>query len=531
MHQRGFTIRRRAAGAALVLLPLLVSTASRAAGQAVPRVAVVIGNAAYADAALDNPGNDAAAMSALLRQLGFEVVELRDGTRAQMLGAVDRAAGLLKGRQGVGLLYYAGHAVQIDARNFLLPVRPRLHSEADVRTQGLEVAQVVDVLRRSPTRLNVVVLDACRDNPFGSMSSGRGLAPLDAPSGTFLAYATAPGNVAVDGLGGSRHGLYTEQLLRELPRPGTRIEDVFKRVRFAVRKASNGRQIPWESTSLEEDIYLADGRIVALVSPSPQQLRASYATEAAEWARIKNSRRPDDFYAFLQRHPSGVLAEAAHARLNQLSQPTLLVQGAGADRREQRYVVAGFVQGDVYEQRITTSGGPIVQDYKATARVVKVSGDRVEVLVEQQVTGPGGRPVQNLYIFDGTGGLMAIEGLTEIDPPQRPSPGGLLQVGQQWSVASRTQALSLAGEPALMAATARVVARERIDVDGRALDTFRIEQSGTVTLPGGAQQPTSSVYWMASGWALPLKTQTLTPLPGGGTLTTTVEVLKLKRGG
>ncbi len=224
------------------------------------RVALIIGNSAYASAPLVNPANDAKAMADVLKRLGFTVVELRDGNKAQMAAAIAQVSNSLKGKQGVGMLYYAGHGLQLDWRNYMVPVDANLKSAADVPNQTIDLSSVVDIFKAAGNRMNIVVLDACRDNPFGgNTSSAKGLAQLDAPPSTFLAYATAPGNVAEDGDEKSGNGLYTQFLLQELKRPTAKIEDVFKRVRLNVRKQSNGRQIPWESTSLEDDFFFNDG--------------------------------------------------------------------------------------------------------------------------------------------------------------------------------------------------------------------------------------------------------------------------------
>ena len=225
------------------------------------RVALIIGNSAYAgNMALVNPANDAKAMADVLKRLGFNVIELRDGSKAQMSAAIAKISESLKGKQGVGMLYYAGHGLQLDWHNYMVPVDANLKSAADVQQQTIDLSSVVDIFKAAGNRMNIVVLDACRDNPFGgNTSSAKGLAQLDAPPSTFLAYATAPGNVAEDGDVKSGNGLYTQFLLQELKRPTAKIEDVFKRVQLNVRKQSNGRQIPWESTSLEDDFFFNDG--------------------------------------------------------------------------------------------------------------------------------------------------------------------------------------------------------------------------------------------------------------------------------
>jgi uncharacterized caspase-like protein len=249
------------------------------------RVALIIGNSAYAGAPLGNPANDARAMSELLRSLGFQVVELRDGNRAQMAAAIGKVRDTLKGKQGVGMLYYAGHGLQLDWHNYMVPVDARLSSAADVPAQAIDLSSVIEAFKGAGNRMNIVVLDACRDNPFASStSSAKGLAQLDAPPGTFLAYATAPGNVAEDGDEQSGNGLYTQYLLQELKKPTAKIEDVFKRVRLNVRRQSQGRQIPWESTSLEDDFYFNDG-VKFTIKPEDLERMAAQA-RAREQQRL-----------------------------------------------------------------------------------------------------------------------------------------------------------------------------------------------------------------------------------------------------
>lgn len=224
------------------------------------RVALVIGNAAYpGNAALTNPGNDALAMANAFRTLGFKVTLLRDGSHAQMRNAIAQTRESLKNRQGIGVLYFAGHGVQMDAHNYMVPVDAKLKTSGDIPGQTIDVAQVIEAFKAAGNRMNILILDACRDNPFDARETPPGLASIDAPSGTFLAYATAPGNVAEDGDMANGNGLYTGYLVKELQKPAIRIEDVFKRVRLQVRQRSKGRQIPWESTSLEEDFYFNDG--------------------------------------------------------------------------------------------------------------------------------------------------------------------------------------------------------------------------------------------------------------------------------
>ena len=283
------------------------------------RVALVIGNSSYAgNAALTNPGNDAQAMASALKQLGFTVVELRNGGKSEMTEALSKVRSALSGKQGVGMLYYAGHGLQLDWRNYMVPVDAKLSSAADVIAQAVDVNSVLEAFKSAGNRMNILVLDACRDNPFAATASGKGLAPVDAPPGTFLAYATAPGNVAQDGDAKGGNGLYTQYLLEELKRPTTRIEDVFKRVRLNVRQQSQGRQIPWESTSLEDDFYFNTGLRVKVAAVDGQAVQDDFLAEKEAWDKIKDSTKVEDFYSFLLKYPSGFISEQAQFRVAQL---------------------------------------------------------------------------------------------------------------------------------------------------------------------------------------------------------------------
>jgi Caspase domain len=287
------------------------------------RVALVIGNAAYAGAAaLANPTNDAKAMSETLRSLGFSVIEVRDGSKVQMLEAIGKVKDALQGKQAVGMLYYAGHGLQVDWRNYMVPIDAKMSKASEVSEQTVDLSQVIDAFKAAGNRMNIVVLDACRDNPFAGSSTGKGLAQLDAPTGTFLAYATAPGNVAEDGDSNSSNGLYTQFLLQELKKPAAKIEDVFKRVRLNVRQQSQGRQIPWESTSLEDDFFFNAGLKPAQILDYSEKEKA-FAEEKSQWEKIKDSKNVGDFYAFLQKHPTSFISENAYLRIDQLQNSKL----------------------------------------------------------------------------------------------------------------------------------------------------------------------------------------------------------------
>ncbi len=508
----------------------LLALSAEAQAPADIRIALVIGNSAYqGGAALANPAHDAKAMSETLRGMGFVVVELRDGSKAQMNAAVAKVQAALKGKQGVGMLYYAGHGLQVDARNYMVPVDAKVLKVADVPQQTVDVNNVVEAFKAAGNRMNILVLDACRNNPFGSINTGKGLAPLDAPSGTFLAYATAPGNVAEDGDVKTGNGLYTQYLLQELKKPHARIEDVFKRVRFAVRKASDGRQIPWESTSLEDDFEFNDGKIIAPVKLTARQLQAEFSVEKQDWDRIKNSGNVDDFYAFIQKYPSGTITEAAHDKLNLLTKPRLVVQGAGADGKDQAYSVSKFRLGDVYEKRVTTSSANINTAMKLIYRVIKVEPDRIEVMLEYPDS--KGAVPNTKMVFDGSAGLLAMGEISRYDPPQQYVPGGLLQVGRSWASAyTVTFGSSLNFPPRTQAGEARIVAREQLNLPAGVFNTFRMEVTARAFDAKGEQPASQSTVWMVPDLPLPVRSESTLDTPGIGKMKVVEEMVRIVRG-
>ena len=245
------------------------------AGIAEQRIALVIGNGSYKDSPLINPVNDARAVAAALTKSGFNVTQKENlGLREMQVALREFGDALKKG--GVGLFFYAGHGMQVKGRNFLIPVDARIEREDEVAYNSVDAGQVLDKMEAAGNRLNIAILDACRNNPFprSFRSAGTGLAQMDAPIGTLIAFATAPGAVASDGPG--QNGLYTQHLLQAMQQPGVKIEDVFKNVRAGVRRDSQGKQIPWESTSLEGDFVFVPRPPVAITvsaaSGAPQKL-------------------------------------------------------------------------------------------------------------------------------------------------------------------------------------------------------------------------------------------------------------------
>ena len=218
------------------------------------RSALVIGNAAYRNDPLRNAVNDASDMASTLRQLGFEVVELHDAAHQQMEEGVEQFTRQL-GRGGMGLFYFSGHGVQVNGQNYLIPVDARISRESDIKYQSVQVDWVLDRMRDAGNELNVIVLDACRNNPYARSlrTAQAGLAMMQAVSGSLIGYATSPGTTAEDGPG--RNGTYTKHLLHFMQVPGLSAEQMFKEVRVAVAQETGKKQIPWVSTSLLGDFY------------------------------------------------------------------------------------------------------------------------------------------------------------------------------------------------------------------------------------------------------------------------------------
>jgi hypothetical protein len=238
-------------------LVLLFPAQSKAAKES--RLALIIGNSSYQSGPLKNPVNDATDMAAMLKKLGFTVILKKNANLEEMEGAIEDFGNRLK-RGGVGLFYYAGHGLQVGGVNYLVPIGAKINKESDVKYKTFDAGRIIDEMANANNGLNIVILDACRDNPFSRSfrNATRGLAIIsNAPSGTFISYSTGANQVARDGEG--RNSPYTKALLENIDRPGLSINDVFMKVRSRVKKESG--QIPWELSSLEGNFYFIPGSI------------------------------------------------------------------------------------------------------------------------------------------------------------------------------------------------------------------------------------------------------------------------------
>ena len=243
------------------------------------RIALVIGNGAYTGAPpLKDPPNDARDMAATLKTLGFEVASGVNVNQGEMKRLIREFGQSLKGG-GAGLFYYAGHGVQSKGRNYLIPVDAAIQGEAEVEDSGVDASFMLNYMDDAQNGLNIVILDACRNNPFARSfrSASDGLAQIDAPTGTLIAYATAPGRVASDGTG--QNGLYTSELLRQMHVPGVSATEMFMRVRANVMKQTANKQVPWEASSLVGTFYFREP-LKSLPVPTTTQSTSEARTES-----------------------------------------------------------------------------------------------------------------------------------------------------------------------------------------------------------------------------------------------------------
>ena len=300
------------------------------------RFALVVGNAAYSAAPLANPINDVRAMAKALRESGFEVVTAENAGRIQLLRVVREFGEKLAKSGGIGLFYFAGHGLQIKGRNYLVPVDAQVTGEDEAAYDSMDADFVLQKMGEAKNRVNIIILDACRNNPFVKTRStgGGGLAQMDAPVGAIVAYATAPGSVASDGSGAN--GLYTQHLVQAIGQKGLRVEEVFKQVRANVRRDSQGKQIPWENTALEGEFFFFPPESVAGVQqvnphaapPAGPSVLEAGASEQAVWEAVRNGDAAE-VGRFVARYPNGRFAQAARERLAALRAAAMPAPSSG----------------------------------------------------------------------------------------------------------------------------------------------------------------------------------------------------------
>ena len=255
------------------------------------RLALLIGNSNYVHGgSLDNPVNDVRAIKRALEALGFTVLKYENCTQKTMKRAMDKFGGKLKGKD-VGLFFYAGHGVQVKGHNYLIPTDAKLDNENDAEYDCVKAGRILAKMESAGTRTNIVILDACRDNPFERSwrrgTEGTGLAFMNAPSGSLIAYSTAPGKTALDG--GGKNSPYTAALLQHIDTPNVTVLEMFQGVRSTVMVNSGYKQTPWESTSLRGNFYFStkgkDNRF------SEEQARLERERREFEQAKLEFERK------------------------------------------------------------------------------------------------------------------------------------------------------------------------------------------------------------------------------------------------
>lgn len=301
-----FRLPRALAVVALVML----------AGQpawAEKRVALVVGNGAYRNAApLANPASDARAMAEALTQVGFELVggqPLLDLDKPGLEAALSSFGDAIRGADAA-LFYYSGHGMQVDGVNYLIPVTAAVDYKKDVKYQLVDGNFILDEMQTAGAPVNIIILDACRNNPFGSpnfRAPVSGLAHMDAPKGTLIAYSTAPGRTARDGDG--QNSPYSAALARHIPEPGLRVEDVFIRVRQDVDKATGGAQSPWEASNLYSPFHFIGPDPTAAPEADP---------EIALWQSLAKETDPALLDDYVRAYPAGRFVSLAKTRLERL---------------------------------------------------------------------------------------------------------------------------------------------------------------------------------------------------------------------
>jgi hypothetical protein len=510
------------------------------------RVALVIGNGSYKDAPLTNPVNDARAISTALQEAGFTVILRENTDQRGMLSAMREFGDKLRGG-GTGLFYYAGHGMQIKGRNYLIPVGANVEREDEVAYSAVDAQAVLDKMEAAGNATNIMILDACRNNPFtrSSRSSQGGLAQMDAPVGTLVAFATSPGAVASDGTGAN--GLYTQHLLTAMRQQGSKVEDVFKQVRANVRRDSQGKQVPWESTSLEGDFYFKGGASVTTAAA----VDSSNAIENALWDAVKNSNLPIELRAYLNRFPAGLYAAQAKARLTQLQPaPVLAVTAApvlapanpatttkpvqpqlaavasasnedqaAIDRRTQE-----LLSGLATQSTGAAAGSSPIVPTRPTNNFGFTVGDRWRYQTvdkfKQEVVSNWTRKIDGIKAdgslrlnddevdWSANGDIIAVRGangfLRQYSPMLKWKPD-VLQVGSSEDINTKRTWRDVGGENGIddYKATLKVISQERVKVPAGEFEAWKIEMAGYRTGKNLSRNSNYNVRFKEVFWYVP----------------------------
>lgn len=310
-----------ARGGAVSMLVALAILLWAGAASAESRIALVIGNSAYQKAPLANPRNDARAIGQSLGAVGFRVKLLVDADQQSMRQAILAFGRELRVSDSVGVFYFAGHGVQVDGQNFLIPIGADITDASEVPLLGVSLSELLATMEGAQSRLNIAILDACRDNPFPSRTRSlvRGLAPVQSPAGTFIAFATGPGEVALDGDGG--HSPYSNALAAHIPVVGIPLEETFRRTRRQVLQATANKQVPWEHSSLTGEFLFHPKMAEPEAREKPlARVDERHLAELAAWEKIKSSSDKGLLEQHIAAFPDGIFSELALLRLERMRQ-------------------------------------------------------------------------------------------------------------------------------------------------------------------------------------------------------------------
>ena len=298
-------------------------------------MALVIGNDSYKSLPnLNNARTDARGMAAKLKELGWSVILKQNASRRDISRSLAEFEGRLQAAE-VGLVFYAGHGIQSNGANYLVPSNAEIEVEEDLRLEGVEADQFLEAMERAGAPLNIVILDACRDNPLPkrSRSGSRGLNIQAVPKGikgTAIVYSAAPGQVAQDGPKGG-HGVFTGELLKVLDRPGLKLEEVFKETATKVAAATNGNQDPWINSSLKGDFYFRDAKATLKITGKTTERSKQ---DTLLWEAVKDSNNAEMFKAYLQEFPKGTFANIARIKLRHLQKAPSIEQTKSKARKK-----------------------------------------------------------------------------------------------------------------------------------------------------------------------------------------------------
>jgi uncharacterized caspase-like protein len=474
------------------------------------RIALVVGNAAYRNDPLDNPVNDARLIAKSLKQSGFSVSLQENLDRRGLVDAL-REFGNHLDENTIAVLYYAGHGLQLRDRNYLIPVDAEIRSEDEIPIAGVDLGFMLGRMSTARSRINIVILDACRNNPFSGKGGPRaqGLAQMDAPVGTLLAYATAPGKLAADGSGAN--SLYATHLARHLLTPGLPIEHVFKRVREGVVRDTREQQIPWESSSLQGEFAFVPG--VAATREAAADVDA--AGELAFWSSIQASNRADEYRAYLRQYPNGRFAALAQTRVAVFTVPPAAPPQATAARPDTLPRA-----GDTWRYRVQDQFR--IGDLFLTAKVDGVTADGV---AETWTTTSDAKLRTTLVPLEP--GFSTLPGWTLTPPEFAP----YLQAAQPLRVGQRLPELTRSVDQLLVPLSGRVEAEEDVVVAAgrfKALKLVLRGQTATRSVARARAVSVEHVVWYVPEVKRSVKATVSTTVGSSLREATTVELMEFK---